>query len=152
MELNIGVHLELEDRSGTSKYFFQNYKVGGTVVQGETYTFAPFSFGGAVTNFEGDNIAASVAMVSNEVTRSWAEQALREGWIATAQVLLSNDDSTVQSVLYTYVGAVASGGWGQAELELTLTGIMDAARGSVPARKYIRELVGRIPITASINV
>ena len=152
MELNLGIQLQLETRGGAIQYSLQNYKIGDTVTDGATYSFAPFQFSGSVTNLDGDNIEAGLVFPSNKVTRSWAEQALRESWVAKVQVKLLNDDSTVQSTLYSYTGAVSSGGWGEVQLELSLTGIMDATRASVPARKYIRELVGRIPITASLNV
>ena len=152
MELNIGVQLQLETRAGTAKYSFQNYKIGASVSDGVTYTFAPFQFSGTVTNLDGDNIEAGLVFPANKVTRSWAEQALRESWVAKVAVKLLKDDSSIKSTLYTYTGAVSSGGWGEVQLELSLTGIMDATRASVPARKYIRELVGRIPITAALNV
>ncbi len=158
MELNIGVLLNLETKDAVLQHLFQNYKIGQTVQGigfGETsgsYQFAPFSFSGAVTSLEGDNIEAGLVFPANKLTKAWAEQALRQGWIAKAQIMLLDDQSAIVRPLYSYVGQVTSGGWDLSAVELSLSSVMDAARGTVPARSYIRQLVGRIPITSSINV
>jgi hypothetical protein len=152
MELNIGVLLTLETSESVVQHLFQNYKIGQTVQSSGSFQFAPFSFSGAVTSLEGDNIEAGLVFPANKLTKSWAEQALREGWIAKAQIMLLDDVSTIVRPLYSYVGQVTSGGWDLTSVELSLSSVMDAARGTVPARRYIRQLVGRIPITSSINV
>jgi hypothetical protein len=152
MELNIGVLLELQTRESIVQHLFQNYKIGQTVQSSGTYQFAPFSFSGAVTNLEGDNIEAGLVFPGNKLTKTWAEQALREGWIAKAKIMLLDEDSNLVRMLYGYVGQVSSGGWDLNSVELSLSTVMDATRGTVPARRYIRQLVGRIPITSSINV
>ena len=152
MELNIGVLLTLETSESIVQHLFQNYKIGQTVQSGGSFQFAPFSFSGAVTSLEGDNIEAGLVFPANKLTKAWAEQALREGWIAKAQIMLLNDESAIVRPLYSYVGQVTGGGWDLSAVELSLSSVMDAARGTVPARSYIRQLVGRIPITSSINV
>ena len=152
MELNIGVLLTLETSESVVQHLFQNYKIAQTVQSGGSYQFAPFSFSGAVTSLEGDNIEAGLVFPANKLTKAWAEQALREGWIAKAQIMLLDETSATVRPLYGYVGQVTSGGWDLTTVELSLSSVMDAARNTIPARTYIRQLVGRIPITSSINV
>ena len=153
MEMNLGVLLTLETISGSTQYNFQNYKVNATINNGgSSYVFAPFSFSGVVASLDGGNIEAGLIFPSNKLTRVWADQALRDGWIGKVKVMVLDDESKIQRELYNYVGAISSGGWDAQRLELSLSTVMDAVRSSAPARKYTRPLVGKIPITASIRV
>ena len=151
-ELNLGVLLTLKD-GNTSKYNFQNYKIAGTVTrEGLTYDFAPFSFSGAVANLQGDNLDAGLIFQATKVTRVWAETAVVDGWMAFVDVVLLDDDSDITSVLHSYSGYVAAGGWDQTRIELSLNTVMDAVRASIPGRRMNEQLVGNIPITGQISV
>ena len=150
-ELNLGVLLRLNNNSS---YSFQNYKVTNTKVtyDGNDYVFAPFSFSGAVSNLQGDNLDAGLIFVSNAVTRAWAKDAINNGWIGVVRVMLLKEDSTIDKQLYSYTGKIASGGWDDTRIELSLNTVMDSVRGSIPGRRYTSQLVGEIPITAAVNV
>ncbi len=149
-EINLGVLLTLNN---DSSYSFQNYKIGSSVIySGRTYDFAPFSFSGAVSNLQGDNLDAGLVFAANKVTRAWAETAISQGWVGVVQVMLLDETSAIQRVLYNYTGKIASGGWDDTRIELSLNTVMDSVRGSVPGRRMNHQLVGEIPITASINV
>ena len=150
-ELNLGVLLRLNNNSS---YSFQNYKVTNTKVtyDGNDYVFAPFSFSGAVSNLQGDNLDAGLIFVSNAVTRAWAKDAISNGWIGVVRVMLLKEDSTIDKQLYSYTGKIASGGWDDTQVELSLNTVMDSVRGSIPGRRYTSQLVGEIPITAAVNV
>ena len=151
-EINLGVLLTLKDESQT-KYRFQNYRVSGSVSYGGSdYVFAPFSFSGAVANLQGDNLDAGLVFASTAVTRTWADTAIADGWLGFVKVVLLDDNSDIQKVLHSYTGYIASGGWSQQQVELSLNSVMDAVRGSIPGRRMNHQLVGNIPITASINV
>ena len=149
-EINLGVLLTLDNNSS---YSFQNYKIGTNVsYSGRAYTFAPFSFSGAVSNLQGDNLDAGLIFVANKVTRAWAETAIDDGWVGVVQVMLLDEASAIQKALYTYTGKVASGGWNDTTIELSLNTVMDSVRGSIPGRRYNNQLIGNIPITAAISV
>ena len=150
-ELNLGVLLTLNNNSS---YRFQNYKVTKEKVtyEGIDYVFAPFSFSGAVSNLQGDNLDAGLVFVCNAVTRAWAETAVLEGWVGVVKVMLLDDNSDIQRVLYTYTGKIASGGWDDTRIELSLNTVMDSVRGTIPGRRMNHQLIGNIPITAAINV
>lgn len=151
-EINLGILLTLKDGAAT-KYRFQNYKVSDSVTyNGSTYTFAPFSFSGAVSNLQGDNLDAGLVFASTAVTRTWADTAIVNGWVGLVRVMLLDDNSDIQRVLYEYTGLVDSGGWDQTQIELSLNSVMDAVRGTIPGRRMNAQLVGNIPITASVNV
>ena len=152
-EVNLGILLTLKDRNSRTQYQFQNYKVSKSVSYGgTTFTFAPFSFSGAVSNMQGDNLDAGLVFASTTVTRSWADVALVNGWVGFVQVMLLQENSDVQRELYNYTGLISSGGWDDTRIELSLNSVMDAVRGTIPGRRLNGQLVGNIPITASINV
>ena len=149
-EINLGVLLTLNNNSS---YQFQNYKVGTSIsYSGAEYVFAPFSFTGAVSNLQGDNLDAGLVFACNAVTRAWAKSAVDEGWVGVVKVMLLKEDSSIEKMLYTYTGKVASGGWDDTRIELSLDTVMDSVRGSIPGRRMNHQLVGNIPITAAINV
>ena len=152
-ELNLGILLTLKEKDAT-RYNFQNFKVSKKPVSydGTSYTFSPFSFSGAVSNLNGDNMDAGLVFASTAVTRAWAETAIRDSWLGLVKVVLLEENSTVDRVLYTYTGVIASGGWNQVSIELSMNSVMDAVRSSIPGRRMNHQLIGNIPITASINV
>jgi len=151
-EINLGVLLTLKDKDG-AQYRFQNYKINVTVTyDGQEYTFAPFSFSGAVSNIQGDNLDAGLTFASTTVTRAWAETAIQNSWVGFVQVALLDEESVVEKVLYNYVGVIASGGWDPQRVELSLNSVLDAVRNAIPGRQMNHQLVGNIPITSSINV
>jgi hypothetical protein len=152
MELNLGHLLTLKTASSV-KHQFQNFRISGSVTySGVNYSFAPFRFTGIVANLSGDNMDASLVFPANKLTRAWAEEALQESWIGTVRVMLLDDNSVPIQQLHSYVGVIASGGWDTTAIELQLNTVMNAVRGSIPGRKFTRQLVGNIPITANIRV
>ena len=93
-EINLGVLLTLNNNSS---YSFQNYKVGTSVSYGgRNYAFAPFSFTGAISNLQGDNLDAGLVFVCNAVTRAWAKSAVDEGWVGVVRVMLLKEDSSIE--------------------------------------------------------
>lgn len=152
MELNIGILLELKAQSET-KYRFQNYRVGTDVThEGHTWLFAPFSFTGVVSNLNGDNLDAGLVFPSTKITRAWAAEAMRDKWVGIVRVMLLEDNSDINRPLYPYTGVIASGGWDDTNVELNLNTIVDAVRGEIPGRVMNNQLVGNIPISASIRL
>ena len=85
-----------------------------------TRTFAPFSFTGVVSNLNGDNFDAGLVFPSRSIVGARAAQALHESWVGVAKVLLLNDDSSVNRVLYSYTGVISTGGWDDTNVELNL--------------------------------
>jgi hypothetical protein len=152
MELNLG-HLLTLKAGASIRHQFQNFKISAAAdYAGVSYGFAPFGFNGITASLSGDNFDASLIFPANKLTRSWAEEALRDSWIGTVQVMLLDEASTPVQRLHSYVGVIAAGGWDEKAVELQLNTVMDAVRGSIPGRRFTRQLVGNIPITANIRV
>ena len=86
------------------------------------------------------------------MVRGWAADALENKWVGVAKVMLLADDSTIERVMYSYTGAAASGGWDDTNVEISLNTVVDAVRGEIPGRKMNNQLVGNIPISASLRV
>lgn len=152
MELNLGILLELKTRSA-NKFRFQNFKVSENVTYGShTWAFAPFSFNGAISTLTGDNLDAGIIFPSVQATRAWASEALADRWVGIVKVMLLNDASVIERQLYSYTGVIANGVWNDTNVELSLNTIVDSVRGEIPGRRMNAQLVGNIPITASIRV
>ena len=73
-------------------------------------------------------------------------------WVGVAKVLLLNDDSSVNRLLYSYTGVISTGGWDDTNVELNLNTVVDAVRGEIPGRRMNSQLVGNIPISAAFRV
>ena len=150
MEYAIGHFLKLSSRTAATEVFFQNFFIGETV---DGRSFMPFGFSGTTTNRQGDNLTASLVFPNNELSRSWATQALEEAWLAEVEVyLMSPTDSSQRTLLYEYFAQVTAGGWDETTLKLELSTVLDAVDGNVPIRVMHRSLVGRLPTSSSFGL
>jgi hypothetical protein len=150
MEYAIGHFLKLSSRTAGTELYFQNFFIGETV---DGRDFLPFGFSGTTTNRQGDNLIASLVFPNNELSRSWATQALEEAWLADVEVYLMNpSDSSQRTLLYEYFGQVTGGGWDNVTLNLDLSTVLDAVDGNVPIRVMHRSLVGRLPTSTSFGL
>lgn len=138
-------------------YRFQNFNVGGKVsVEGtdKRFEFLPFGFSGVTVSRSGDNIDASIALPNNALAQAFALEAFEEEWECV--VYVGNFDvaapDQMEQILYEYVGVVASGGWDETAIRMTLNSVLDAVTGDVPHRVFEADNVGPLPITASIQL
>jgi hypothetical protein len=139
---------------GTQSLYFQNYWIGENVPYGgNSYGFMPFAFSGATITKSGDNQPASLAFPNNSLARAWAETAIRQQWIATCRVMLINPaDRNGPTLLTTYTAQIVSGNWTDAGIEIRMASVLDAVGGDVPRKKLTKQLVGNLPITASVRL
>ena len=150
-EQAIGQYLVL---TGTRNLYFQNYWVNQDVKwQGKTYGFLPFAFSGATTTKSGDNQPAAIALPQNALARGWAETAIKERWLARCYVMLINTtDSSTPTVLVNYIAQIVAGSWSDTSIEIRLASVLDAVGADVPRKKLTKQLVGNLPITASVRI
>jgi hypothetical protein len=149
MDIALGHYLTLKKDTG-AELKFQNFWIGQTV---SSHQFLPFGFSGITVNRSGDNVDASLVFPNNAIARAWADEAIRKGWIATVSVRIiadSTDPASNQTILHTYVGQVAGGGWRQEAVEFRLNSVLDAVGGEIPKRTLQQKLVGSIPINGSL--
>jgi|TARA_B100000073_G_scaffold138573_1_gene113864 hypothetical protein len=138
-------------------YLFQNFYINQTTAyDGKLYTFAPFSFSGVTVNRTGDNLEASLIFANNELTRSWADRAIRERWLITVDVVAVEADSpgtaTVNDRVHSYVGQATGGAWKSAQLDLKLGTVLDAVGADVPRRNLTQDYVGKLPTSSNVNL
>lgn len=147
-ELQLGHRLEFYDQTGKSLHKFQNWYVHE---EADNYTFLPFGFSGAIFTSDGENITAAIVLPIDGMARSWAQEAIRDQWIASIEVSLFNDDKTQEpQKLHSYVGQVSSSSWDETSIQLELSTVLDAVRNDVPRRSLHQKLVGRLPTTGNI--
>lgn len=150
----VGNYLKLNNENQTLVYRFQNFHIGQNAsFDGETYTFAPFGFSGVSVNRTGDNTEAALLFPNNQLTRSWAVDAINEGWIATVFVMsLDPDDRTTGTKMHQYVGQVSAGSWDESSLSLDLGTILDSVGSDVPVRRLTQSLIGNIPVSSGVRL
>jgi hypothetical protein len=149
MDIALGHYLTLKKDTG-AELKFQNFWIGQTV---NDHQFLPFGFSGITVNRSGDNVDASLVFPNNAIARSWADEAIRNDWIATVSVRIiadSTNPASNQTALHEYVGQVASGGWRQDNVVFRLNSVLDAVGGDIPKRTLQQKLVGSIPISGSL--
>lgn len=153
MEFAVGNFLTLTT-SGTVQHRFQNFFIGETITyEGNSFGFLPFGFSGVTVNRTGDNTEASVLLPNNNISRSWAVEAIEKRWLAQVQVmLLDPDDRNSFTQMHQYVGQVAGGQWDESSLQLTLSTVLDAVGSDVPTRKLTQKLIGAIPVTSGLRL
>jgi hypothetical protein len=143
------------DKSLELKYAFQNFFINGTATHsGNTYGFVPFGFSGVTVNRTGDGLEATVVFPNNDVTRSWAVEAIDYHWIMEVDVLIIDETNSSgnHQIVHTYVGQVTGGQWDNVSLNLQLSSVLDAVGTDVPRRSLNRKLVGNLPITSNVRL
>lgn len=151
MQYALGHFLEVTSGSTGRSLRFQNFFIGQTV---DGRAFLPFGFSGTTTNRQGDNLDATLTFPNNEISRSWAIEAVEDSWTAIVDVfmMLDPDDPGRRNRLYQYFGQVTSGGWDETVLNLRLNTVLDAVQGNVPNRVLHRKLVGKLPTSSAAGI
>jgi hypothetical protein len=127
--------------------------INGGPLPGNTYSFLPFGFSGATVTRSGDNQPAILVFPNNALSRGWVETAVRQQWIATCQTLLIDPgNKTGGRVLASYTAQIVSGGWNETSVELRMASVLDAVGADLPRKRLTRQLVGKLPLTARVNL
>ncbi len=111
-------------------------------------------------NRTGDGLESTLVFPNNELTRGWADAAIKERYLMMVQVLIVENttpgtDSTVTSpgatVVHTYTGQVTGGQWDNVSLNIELSSVLDAVGTDVPMRSLTQKLVGNLPIKPRVR-
>ena len=152
---------------GGADFRFQNFFIGknmmhtGTDGVNTAFQFVPFGFSGVTVNRTGDGLEATIVFPNNDLTRSWADAAIKNRYLMNVQVLIienstSSEDQTITSpgaeVVHTYTGQVTGGQWDNVSLNLELSSVLDAVGTDVPMRSLTQKLVGNLPISNSVRL
>ena len=137
-------------RSDGRELRFQNFHIGQT---SQDHMFLPFGFSGMTVARDGGNVDATLGFPNNVIARGWADEAIRDNWIAVVEVCIVNrvdDAAAPPTLLYQYVGQVAGGGWSDTLVRLKLNTVLDAVGADIPKRTLHQALVGHLPVTSNI--
>lgn len=136
-------------------YRYQNFFINENAsYAGSSYGFVPFGFSGVTVNRNGDGLEATVVFPNNDITRSWAVEAIDHYWVMEVDVLIideTNNNGSHQSV-HTYTGQVTGGQWDNVTVSLQLTSVLDAVGTDVPRRSLTRKLIGNLPISSNVRL
>jgi hypothetical protein len=158
--LAFGHYLTLRTPTETGGYKFQNYWVNEdapffNVTTGEPsyFGFMPFAFSGTTFTKSGDNQPATLAFPNNSLSRGWAQIAVTDKWLADVRTVLVNPDSKENyTLLNAYLGQIVTATWDDTSLKLQLASVFDAVGADVPRKRLTKQLVGNLPLTASVRV
>jgi hypothetical protein len=152
---------------GDADFRFQNFFIGKNMTHtgadgvNTNFQFVPFGFSGVTVNRTGDGMEASLVFPNNALTREWGNDAIKQSYQMTVQVLIienpvSDAEQTVTSpgatVVHTYTGIVTGGQWDNVSLNLELSSVLDAVGTDVPNRSLTQKLVGNLPITNGVRL
>jgi hypothetical protein len=143
----------LQFKGGTTLNF-QNYWISENITyNGITYSFLPFAFSGVTVTRSGDNQPAALVFPNNQLSRDWIETAVTQQWIATCQTLLLDPyDNTGGRLLSSYTAQIVSGGWSETSVELRMASVLDAVGADLPRKRFTKQLVGKLPLTARVSL
>ena len=147
--LPLGHYLTLR-RPDNSELRFQNFHIGEP---SDGHLFLPFGFSGVTVARDGSNVESTLVFPNNEVARAFADEAVRNSWIAVVRVCIVTrieDPTTSPTTLHRYVGQVSAGGWNETAVTLQLSTVLDAVGSDVPQRTIHQRLVGNLPVTGAI--
>lgn len=151
----------LRNRARTVTHDFQNYRIdqdldytNPTTGQTRPHAFLPFVFSGVTVTRSGDNQPATIVFPNNQLSRGWAETAVREQWIVNVRTGIFTNPQQFNTFveLNRYVAQIISGKWDATSLQLMLTSVLDAVGNDAPRKKITQQLVGTLPVTSRVRL
>ena len=149
----------------TVEFRYQNFFInkqlnhkGATDETPQSYLFVPFGFSGVTVNRTGDGLESTLIFPNNELTRSWAVEAIQDSHMIEVDVLIIEDTdpdtglTANHSTVHTYTGQVTGGQWDNVSLNLELSSVLDAVGTDVPRRSLTQRIVGNLPISNSVRL
>jgi len=118
-----------------------------------TYTYLSFIYQGAAKNRTGDNLQAGLILSTNEISTGLSREAVINRYHLRVWTVVMNptNKSQVQKLLTEEDWVVASMVYDVEAVEVVLSSSIDAVGANAPTRVLTRDLVGALPVTASIQ-
>ena len=120
---------------------------------GSTYSYLSFIYQGAAKNRTGDNLQAALILATNAISTGLAREAVNNRYHLRVWTVVMNpaNKSQVSKVLTEEDWVVASMVYDVEAVEVVLSSSIDAVGANAPTRVLTRDLVGALPVTASIQ-
>jgi hypothetical protein len=145
--------IEFQSVDGRSELRYQNGNVGGVlVVDGLAYSYLSFLYQGASKNRTGDNISSSLTIAQNAISMNIAQQAVNNFWSVRVDTLAVNPDTlAVGRLLSREYWITTTLTYDTTAVVIELSSGIDAVGADAPSRSLTRDLVGALPLSASIR-
>lgn len=145
--------IEFQSVDGRSELRYQNGNVGGVlVVDGLVYSYLSFLYQGASKNRTGDNISSSITIAQNAISMNIAQQAVNNFWSVRVDTLAVNPDTLAVGRLLSREYWIATTlTYDTTAVVIELSSGIDAVGADAPSRSLTRDLVGALPLSASIR-
>ena len=133
---------------------YQNYVPGEVIDYNGTpgYRYLSFVYQGAAKNRTGDNLEAALVLSVNGLSQDAARSAvMQRKHVRVHSVVIESGYNPVTRTLTTEEWLAATMTYDYETLEVVLSSGIDAVGANAPTRVLTKQLVGRLPVTASIN-
>ena len=133
---------------------YQNYAPGEEIPYNATpgYKYLSFIYQGAAKNRTGDNLEAALVLSVNSLSQDAARSAvMKRKHVRVHSVVIESGYNQVTQTLSTEEWLAATMTYDYDTLEVVLSSGIDAVGANAPTRVLTKALVGRLPVTASIN-
>ena len=120
---------------------------------GKTFKFLSFIYQGAAKNRTGDNLQAGLILSTNPLSTGIAAEAIKNRYhLRVWSVTINSNRDSVSKLLTLEDWVVTSMVYDPEAVEVVLSSSIDAVGANAPTRVLTRQLVGALPVTASIRV
>ena len=146
--------IEVIDGSGSPRRY-QNAEPGQSIQlngSGPSFDYLSFIYQGAAKNRTGDNLEAAIVLSVNQISAGIAREAVMNRYhVNVYSVVLESDYNPSARTLTEESWLAATMTYDNETLEVILSSGIDAVGANAPTRVLTKQLVGRLPVTASIN-
>jgi len=127
---------------------WQNGKIGVPV---EGHSYLSFIYQGAAKNRTGDNLESALILAANQLSMNAVRDAVQNRTQVNVKTYLMNESFDEQlSKLAEETWIAASMSFDTETIEVLLSSAIDAVGATTPNRVLTRDLVGALPVSATI--
>ena len=115
------------------------------------YSYLPFLYAGATRNKAGDNMESAIVFAANRLVTTSLVEHVEDRYIYQIQTVSLAGNNQVQKVLQVDLWLAASMAYNDTDVELLLSSAIDAVGANTPNRVLTTDLVGRLPVSGSVQ-
>ena len=131
---------------------YQNYLANNVIIhKDKRYSYLPFLYAGATRNKAGDNMESAIVFAVNRLVTTSLVEHVEDRYIYQIQTVSLAGNNQVQKVLQVDLWLAASMAYNDTDVELLLSSAIDAVGANTPNRILTTDLVGRLPVSGSVQ-